>query len=64
MTVVEMFSWQSEQRYRLRSGRRAYSGPAYRDDGACPEPNRHRRAHLSGGSVVSLSLDGIAFGRG
>ena len=60
--VAEMLARQQEQRYRLRTGRRAYSGPAYRDNGATPSTNR--RALLPGRSVVSLSLDGTQIGKG
>ena len=28
--IAEMLAWRDEQRYFLRTGRRAYTGPAYR----------------------------------
>jgi len=62
VTVAEMLAWQQEQRYRLRTGRRAYGNSGRRDDGAIPSTSR--RALLTGRSVVSLSLDGIRFGEG
>lgn len=55
MTIGEMFEWRREQRYRLRTGRRAYTGPAYRDHEAFPSTSR--RAHLAGGFVVSVAPD-------
>lgn len=57
VTIAEMLAWQDEQKYRLRTGRRSFTGPAYRDDGAIPPTNR--RALLTGRSVVSLALDCI-----
>lgn len=64
MKVAELLAWQQEQKYVLRTGRRAYTGPAYRDDGVV-RTTTNRRAHLiAGRPVVSLSLDGMRFGEG
>jgi hypothetical protein len=62
--IAEMFAWQAEQRYRLRTGRRAYTGPAYR---AGPMGGLKTQTGVHSRSVTlprSLSLDGIRFGRG
>lgn len=62
MTVADMFEWQQEQKYRLRTGRRAYTGPAYREGGACRQTGVQDGRRTS--SSRSLSLDGISFGEG